>query len=184
MIGNSVEQRMVVVERDCPARAVPSGTPMTLPKNTFVTITQARGGNYTISFQGNLARVDGTDADALGLEVEELDFGLIAEGAPQIEHVWETLRTIYDPEIPVNIVDLGLIYDVSIEENTPGHDVVTVIMTLTSPTCGMGQVLANDVRYRLKKVPNVDEVIVNIVFDPPWSRDKISDEAQLELGIF
>lgn len=180
----SVEQRMVVVMRDCPARAVPSGTPITLPKNAFVTITQARGGNYTVSHRGNLARVDGTDADALGLEVEELDFGQVDEGAPKEEHVWETLRTIYDPEIPVNIVDLGLIYGVQITEKTPGHDVVNVTMTLTSPTCGMGQVLANDVRYRLKKVPNVDEVIVDLVFDPPWSRDNISEEAQLELGIF
>ncbi|MCG8535240.1 MAG: putative Fe-S cluster assembly protein SufT [Pseudomonadales bacterium] len=180
----SVEQRMVAVMRDCPARAVPSGTPITLPKNAFVTITQARGGNYTVSHRGNLARVDGTDADALGLEVEELDFGQVDEGAPKEEHVWETLRTIYDPEIPVNIVDLGLIYGVQITEKTPGHDVVNVTMTLTSPTCGMGQVLANDVRYRLKKVPNVDEVIVDLVFDPPWSRDNISEEAQLELGIF
>ena len=180
----SVEQRMVAVMRDCPARAVPSGTPITLPKNAFVTITQARGGNYTVSHRGNLARVDGTDADALGLEVEELDFGQVDEGAPKEEHVWETLRTIYDPEIPVNIVDLGLIYGVHITEKTPGHDVVNVTMTLTSPTCGMGQVLANDVRYRLKKVPNVDEVIVDLVFDPPWSRDNISEEAQLELGIF
>ncbi len=180
----SAEQRMVAVMRDCPARAVPTGTPITLPKNAFVTITQARGGNYTVSFRGNLARVDGTDADALGLEVEELDFGHVEDGAPQEDHVWETLRSIYDPEIPVNIVDLGLIYGVEIIEKAPGHDVVNVTMTLTSPTCGMGQVLADDVRYRLKKVPNVDEVNVNIVFDPPWSRDNISEEAQLELGIF
>lgn len=184
MMQSSAEQRMVPVLRDCPARAVPSGTPITLPKNAFVTITQARGGNYTISFKGNLARVDGTDADALGLEVEELDFGQVEDGAPLSEHVWETLRTIYDPEIPVNIVDLGLVYGVDIVERSPGHDVVTVTMTLTSPTCGMGQVLADDVRYRLKKVPNVDAVEVNIVFDPPWSRDKISEEAQLELGLF
>jgi probable FeS assembly SUF system protein SufT len=184
MLPSSVEQRMVPVMRDCPARAVPSGTPITLPKNAFVTITQARGGNYTVSFKGNLARVDGTDADALGLEVEELDFGQVEPGAPLSEHVWETLRTIYDPEIPVNIVDLGLIYDVDISEKSAGHDLVTVTMTLTSPTCGMGQVLANDVRYRLNKVPNVDEVDVKLVFDPPWSRDKISEEAQLELGIF
>ena len=184
MMQSSAEQRMVPVLRDCPARAVPSGTPITLPKNAFVTITQARGGNYTISFKGNLARVDGTDADALGLEVEELDFGQVEDGAPLSEHVWETLRTIYDPEIPVNIVDLGLVYGVDIVERSPVHDVVTVTMTLTSPTCGMGQVLADDVRYRLKKVPNVDAVEVNIVFDPPWSRDKISEEAQLELGLF
>jgi len=184
MMSSSAEQRMVAVVRDCPARAVPSGTPITLPKNAFVTITQARGGNYTVSHKGNLARVDGTDADALGLEIETLDFGQVEEGVPQADHVWATLRTIYDPEIPVNIVDLGLVYDVAITELSPGHDVVQVTMTLTSPTCGMGQVLADDVRYRLAKVPNVDEVQVTIVFDPPWTRDMISEEAQLELGLF
>lgn len=183
-MGADIEQRMVAVLRDCPARAVPSGTPITLPKNAFVTITQARGGNYTVSHRGNLARVDGTDADALGLVTEELEFGQVEEGAPLEQHVWDTLRTIYDPEIPVNVVDLGLIYGVNITEKSPGHDVVDITMTLTSPTCGMGQVLEGDVRYRLQKVPNVDEVNVSIVFDPPWSRDKISEEAQLELGIF
>lgn len=184
MSNIDAEQRMVSVLRDCPARAVPSGTPITLSKNTFVTITQARGGNYTVSHRGNLARVDGTDADALGLETEILQFDVVEGDAPQEEHVWTVLKTIYDPEIPVNIVDLGLIYQVDIMEKSPGHDVVNVTMTLTSPTCGMGQVLANDVRYRLNKVPNVDDVSVNIVFDPPWSRENISEEAQLELGIF
>ena len=185
MNQSHAEQRMVSVLRDCPARAVPSGVPITLPKNAFVTITQARGGNYTISHRGNLARVDGTDADALGLETETLTFDDVIDGdAPQEAHVWAVLKTIYDPEIPVNIVDLGLIYRVEIHEKSPGHDVVQVTMTLTSPTCGMGQVLTEDVRYRLGKVPNIDEVSVSIVFDPPWSRDRISEEAQLELGLF
>jgi len=175
---------MVAVVRDCPARMVPSGTPITLPKNSFVTITQARGGNYTVSYRGNLARVDGIDADALGLQREEIQYTDSGSDVPQETHVWDTLRTIYDPEIPVNIVDLGLVYSVDIAKNDVGHDVVTVTMTLTSPTCGMGQVLANDVRYRVSKVPNVDAVNVNLVFDPPWSRDQISDEAKLELGIF
>lgn len=179
-----MEQRMVAVVRDCPARAVPSGQPIVLPKNAFVTITQARGGNYTVRYQGNLARVDGTDADALGLQREEIHYTPSDSDEPQEEHIWDTLRTIYDPEIPVNIVELGLVYGVEITETAPKHYAVTVTMTLTSPTCGMGTVLANDVRYRLSKVPHVHEVNVNIVFDPPWSRDKISDEAKLELGIF
>lgn len=184
MIQSSVEQRMVAVERDCPARAVPSGEPIVLPKNAFVTITQARGGNYTVRYKGNLARVDGTDADALGLQREEIEYTPSDSDVPREDHVWDTLRTIYDPEIPVNIVDLGLVYSVSIAEKSPDHYTVTITMTLTSPTCGMGTVLANDVRYRLAKVPHVDEVIVNIVFDPPWNRDNISDEAKLELGLF
>ena len=184
MNAATVEQRMVAVVRDCPARAVPSGTPITLPKNAFVTIVQAKGGNYTVRYQGNLARVDGTDADALGLEREDIQYSASDGDVPQEEHIWETLRTIYDPEIPVNIVELGLVYGVDIAETAPGRYEVTVTMTLTSPTCGMGQVLADDVRYRLAKVPNVDAVSVKLVFDPPWNRDNISDEAKLELGIF
>lgn len=184
MQASPAEQRMVAVLRDCPARLVPSGTSISLPKNAFVTITQARGGNYTVSFRGNLARVDGIDADALGLQREEIHYGTAIGDTPQETHVWDTLRTIYDPEIPVNIVDLGLVYGVQIDPSDNGRQRVTVTMTLTSPTCGMGQVLADDVRYRVSKVPHVDEVQVNLVFDPPWSRDQISDEAKLELGLF
>lgn len=179
-----LEQRMVAAVQDCPARLVPSGEPITIPKNTFVTITQARGGTYTVSYKGNLARVDGTDAEALGLEPEEIEYPGAEEGDVKDSYIWDTLRTVYDPEIPVSIVDLGLVYKVDIKRDDNGHAKVSVEMTLTAPTCGMGQVLADDVRYRLNKVPNVDEVDVKLVFDPPWSRDMISDEAQLELGIF
>ncbi len=180
----SDEQRMVAVLRDCPARAVPSGTPITLPKNAFVTITQARGGNYTVSHKGNLARVDGSDAGALGLQVEPINIEYSSNEVPKNEHILNLLKTIYDPEIPVNIVDLGLVYDVEVSELNNNHFNVTVTMTLTSPTCGMGQVLTDDVRYRLGKLPNVETVNVRLVFDPPWTRDKLSEEAQLELGLF
>lgn len=179
-----LEQRMVAAVQDCPARLVPSGEPITIPKNTFVTITQARGGTYTVSYKGNLARVDGTDAEALGLEPEEIEYPDAESGDVKESYIWDTLRTVYDPEIPVSIVDLGLIYAVDIIKDERGHATVNVAMTLTAPGCGMGQVLADDVRYRLKKVPNVDQVNVKLVFDPPWSRDMISEEAQLELGIF
>ena len=179
-----LEQRMVAAVMDCPARLVPSGDPITIPKNTFVTITQARGGNYTVSYKGNLARVDGTDAEALGLEPEEIHYPEAEDGEVKDSYIWDTLRTVYDPEIPVSIVDLGLIYDVDIVKDDNGHATVNVQMTLTAPACGMGQVLADDVTYRLKKVPNVDAVNVTLVFDPPWSRDMISEEAQLELGMF
>ena len=175
---------MVAAVADCPARLVSSGEPIVIPKNTFVTITQARGGTYTVSYKGNLARVDGTDAEALGLEPEEIEYPNAAAGEVKEAYIWDTLKTIYDPEIPVSIVDLGLIYGVSITQEDNGHATVAVEMTLTAPACGMGQVLADDVKYRLKKVPNVDEVIVNLVFDPPWNREMISEEAQLELGMF
>lgn len=177
------EQRMVVTQRDCPARLVPSGEPITIPKNTFVTITQAKGGTFTVTHRGNMARVDGTDADALGAEPSELKFSTPDNGKFQPNHVWEALGTVYDPEIPVNIIELGLVYDVATHLCPEGIADVVITMTLTSATCGMGQVLADDVKYRLSKVPHVGKVEVKLVFDPPWDRDRISDEAKLELGL-
>lgn len=177
------EQRMVVVQRDCPARLVPSGEPITITKNTFITVTQAKGGTYTVTHKGSMARIDGTDADALGFERAELQFSTPDNGSFQPSHVWEALATVYDPEIPVNIVELGLVYDVSNVVKEDGTADICVTMTLTSPTCGMGQVLADDVKYRLGKVPHVGQVDVKLVFDPPWDRERISDEAKLELGL-
>lgn len=175
---------MVAAVADCPARLVPSGEPITIPKDSFVTIAQARGGHYTVRHQGNLARVDGLDAAALGLTPETIEYPETGDGDIREAYVWDTLRTVYDPEIPVSIVDLGLVYNVDISKNADGQQAVTVEMTLTAPACGMGQVLASDVQYRLERVPNIDQVTVKLVFDPPWSRDMISDEAQLELGMF
>lgn len=174
-----MERRMLVVKRDCPARLVPSGTRITIIKDTFVTLTQDLGGTFTVNVNGNLARIDGTDADALGLEPIELDFGEAEGDDVQEAHVWEALRTVYDPEIPVNVVDLGLIYGCEVDDGR-----VAIRMTLTAPGCGMGPVLVDDITYRVGKVPNVREVEVDLVFDPPWSRDMMSEEAQLELGIF
>ena len=172
---------MIVVQRDCPARLVPAGTRITIPKDTFVTLTQDLGGNFTVNVGGNLARVDGTDADALGLEAVELDFGDVepVPGGVSEAHVDQALRSVYDPEIPVNLLDLGLVYDVAVEGS-----VVRITMTLTAPGCGMGPVLVDDVKYRIGKVPGVSDVQVELVFDPPWNRDMMSEEAQLELGMF
>ena len=174
-----MERRMIVVQRDCPARLVPAGTRITIPKDTFVTLTQDLGGNYTVNVGGNLARIDGTDADALGLEPVVLRFVGDPSGAILEDHVEAALRSVYDPEIPVNLLDLGLVYGVSIEGS-----VVHVRMTLTAPGCGMGPVLVDDVKYRVGMVPGVSDVEVDLVFDPPWSREMMSEEAQLELGMF
>ena len=175
-----MERRMLVVQRDCPARLVPAGTRITIPRDTFVTLTQDLGGNFTVNVGGNLARVDGTDADALGLEAVELDFEAAeTEGGVSQAHVEEALRSVYDPEIPVNLLDLDLVYDVAVEGS-----LVRIRMTLTAPGCGMGPVLVDDVRYRVGKVPGVTDVEVDLVFDPPWSREMMSEEAQLELGMF
>jgi probable FeS assembly SUF system protein SufT len=176
-----MERRMVVTTRECPARLVPTGTPFTIPSDTFVTLTQSLGGSYTIILNGNMARVDGTDADALGLEAITFDFAAPADGTIDETQVQEALKSVYDPEIPVDIVELGLVYGVAIDQS---HGRVRVSMTLTAPGCGMGPVLVSDVKYRLSRVPNVRDVEVDLVFDPPWSRDRMSDEARLATGVF
>lgn len=172
---------MVLAQEETPARRVPDGTPLTIPKNTFVAITQALGGNYTVVYNGQMVRVDGTDADKLGLESEKLSFPEPVDEQINPEQVWEALGTVYDPEIPVDLVNLGLIYDVRIDQAAKQ---VEIDMTLTAPSCGMGPVLVGDVEYRVKRVPNVKTVNVQLVFDPPWSRDMMSEEAQLETGMF
>lgn len=172
---------MVVAQADCPARRVPDGTPLTIPKDTFVTITQALGGNYTLTYHGQMVRVDGTDADKLGLEKEVLEFPAPADDQINEEQVWTALKTVFDPEIPVDLVNLGLIYAVAIDQAAKRVDIQ---MTLTAPACGMGPVLVGDVEYRVRLVPNVETVVVDLVFDPPWSREMMSEEAQLETGMF
>jgi len=175
-----MERRIITTNRECPARLVPTGDPITIPSGTFVTLTQNLGGTYTIIMNGNMARVDGNDADALGFEPLRLEFEPPADGRPDLDQVKQALASVYDPEIPVNIVDLGLIY--GCELNTDGDALIE--MTLTAPGCGMGPVLVEDIKSRVRDVPFVKSVQVELVFDPPWSRDMMSEEAQLELGLF
>ena len=179
-----MERRLIHVERDCPALLVPVGTPITIPGGSFVTLTQALGGSYTIVVNGNMARVDGTDAAALGMEALDFDFPPPTGDTVDPAQVREVLDTIYDPEIPVSILELGLVYDTDVMRDADGRNTVRIRMTLTAPGCGMGPVLVNDVRYRVGKVPNVHAVDVDLVFDPPWSRERMSDAARLELGMF
>lgn len=174
-----MEKRMVVAQSDCPARQVPSGVPTQISAGTFVTINQALGGNYTVTVNGNMLRVDGTDAAALGLEAEDIQFEDRGDSQVHKDQVEQALRTIFDPEIPINLLDLGLIYGIDVSGTK-----VQIRMTLTAPTCGMGPVLISDVKYRVAKVPNVDQVEVELVFDPPWSREMMTEEAQLEAGLF
>ena len=175
------ERRMVVAQADCPARRVPDGTPLTIPEGTFVTITQALGGNYTLTYNGQMVRVDGTDAHLLGLESETISFPEPVNDQIIEEQVWQALGTVFDPEIPVDLVNLGLIYTVKVDQLTKQVDIQ---MTLTAPACGMGPVLVGDVEYRVRKVPNVKTVKVELVFDPPWQRHMMSEEAQLQTGMF
>ena len=173
-----MERRMVVARADCPARRVPDGTPLTIPKDTFVTITQALGGNYTVTYNGQMVRVDGTDAEALGLEPELLSFPEPTDDQIREEQVWEALKTVYDPEIPVNIVDLGLIYDVQVN----GSDVY-VQMTLTAPGCGMGTYIAQQAEWAIQEIEGVEDVQIELVFEPAWTPDLISEEARSQMGI-
>jgi probable FeS assembly SUF system protein SufT len=146
-----------------------------------VTLTQALGGNYTIVYAGNMVRVDGTNADALGLEPLDLKFEDPQDGLIVEAYVWEALATVFDPEVPVDLVNLGLVYDVGINQE---QGLVSITMTLTAPGCGMGDVLVGDVRARVACVPNVKVVDVDLVFDPPWNREMMSEEAQLATGMF
>lgn len=176
-----MQQNMVVTQRECPARRVPSGELVMIPEGQFLTINQSLGGNFTVTWHGNMLRIDGTDAAAIGKHVELPDFADDGSGIISEAQVWDALDSIFDPEIPISLVSLGLIYGVDIDQ--PGGS-VTVRMTLTAPGCGMGPVLVGDVEYRIAKVPNVKSVKVELVFDPPWSREMMSEEAQLEAGIF
>ena len=159
---------------------MPTGDLITIPRGAFITLTQTLGGSFTVVVNGNMARIAGADADAIGLRVEPLTFA--DSDTPNVvdtAHVWHALRSVYDPEIPVNIADLGLIYAVRVED-----DKVDIDMTLTAPGCGMGPVLIEEVKDRVRQVPNLTDVEVALVFEPPWSRDMMTEEAQLELGVF
>lgn len=174
-----MERKLIPVSREVEARLVPTGDRIKIPGGVFVTLTQSLGGTFTVVFNGNMARIEAENADALGFEPEVLSLEVPADGNVSSEQVWQVLRTIHDPEIPVNIVDLGLVYNVDINQRR-----IEVTMTLTAPGCGMGPVLIKDVEQRVLRVPHVEEVAVELVFDPPWSRDLMSEEAQLELGLF
>jgi probable FeS assembly SUF system protein SufT len=175
----------ITLSRACDAVLIPSGTPISLPEGSIVLITQALGGNYTVNVNGNLAQISAADADALGFEKQ--DAGPVAPntdgGSVDESLLWQQMRTCYDPEIPINIVDLGLIYDCKVTHLDGGGNRVDVVMTLTAPGCGMGEFLAQDVRSKLALVPNVTEVNVNLTFDPPWSHDRMSEAARLETGM-
>lgn len=176
---------IITLSRDVDAFLIPSGARIYLHKGTEVTITQALGNSYTVNIYGNLSRIDGRDADALGKEPIASPPTELPPGATLDDLVWSQLKTCYDPEIPVNIVDLGLIYECKITtklDELGCH--IAVKMTLTAPGCGMGPVLAADIKQKLLALPTVTEVHVEVVFDPPWDRSMMSDAAKLELGLF
>ncbi len=189
----------VQFERDCPAVLVPQGDTVTLPAGTMGYITQSLGGSFTVFVEGSLFRIAGADADALGKEPPPpiaLPEGATDDDVERL--VWAQLRTCFDPEIPINIVELGLVYEALVEPlperlpepqpepspELPGQRRVRVRMTLTAPGCGMGDILVTDVQDKLLAIPTVADADVELVFEPPWTRAMMSDAARLETGMF
>ena len=178
---------IAIVRREVEVTVVPQGDKMTLMPGQEVLVAQAMGGSFTLNVNGNLVHMDGKEADAIGKEVLHMpvdDCNIQIGDEIDMDLVWGQLGTVYDPEIPVNIVDLGLIYDVGHTRLEDGSYHIGVQMTLTAPGCGMGPVLVADVEERLLQIPNVTKVDVVLVFDPPWHADLMSEEAKVELGLF
>jgi probable FeS assembly SUF system protein SufT len=177
----------LTLNRDVEAAVVPIGTKVTLKKGEPAYITQALGGSYTVVVQGNMFRIDGKDADALGIEMAAKPASETA-GQPrtreQLEKEgWDAMRSCYDPEIPVNVVDLGLIYDFALSPVAENSYKADVKMTLTAPGCGMGPMLAQDVQNRLLSLEGIDEANVELVWDPPWNQAMMTEAAKLQLGL-
>ncbi len=182
MFGHTNEP--VTLERDVRATIIPTGDELLLRQGTSGFITQALGGSFTVYVEGNLFRIAGADADALGKEPTPPPAVPDNPTDADIETViWDQLRTCYDPEIPVNIVDLGLIYRCQVTSLGNGERSVDVDMTLTAPGCGMGEILVQDAQEKIAVIPTIADVRVQLVFDPPWNQSMMSDEARLQTGL-
>ncbi|WP_129642870.1 putative Fe-S cluster assembly protein SufT [Peristeroidobacter agariperforans] len=181
---HSHDNEPVTLQRDVEAIMVPAGIPVTLREGKTGFITQALGGSFTVYVEGNLFRVAGKDADALGKEpslAPELPPNATDEDVKQL--VWDQMRTCYDPEIPINIVELGLVYTCDIMHTPEGDRIADIKMTLTAPGCGMGEVLVQDVKDKVELVPTVARADVELVFDPPWNQSMMSEAARLQTGM-
>lgn len=178
------EQEPVTLQRDVEALIVPAGVPVTLREGKTGFITQALGGSFTVYVEGNLFRIAGKNADALGREpVLAIELPPDATDEDVKNLVWEQMRTCYDPEIPVNIVDLGLVYSCELTTEDDGQRVAHIAMTLTAPGCGMGEVLVQDVREKVETIPTIKRADVELVFDPPWNQSMMSEVAKLQTGM-
>ncbi len=182
------EENSIKLTRTCDAMLIPAGVKVRVAKDTQVLITHRLGGNFTVTGPFGMARISMKDADALGEEIPA-EFNKVestettSRALPEKEDIWELAKTVYDPEVPVNIVDLGLVYRVDIFTDASNLNNVEVDMTLTSPGCVMGPMIAEDLKNRILSLPNVDLVEVAIVWDPPWDKEMISEEAKMILGL-
>jgi probable FeS assembly SUF system protein SufT len=173
----------IELTRDCAATLIPRGERLQLGRGERVVVTQALGGSFTVQIAGGrLARIAAADADALGLDVPQSGQPQ-ASGAFDIQQVLDRLRTVYDPEIPVNVVDLGLIYQCEARPLADGGQRVEIKMSMTAPGCGMGDILKEDACAKVQTIPGVSEVEVEIVWEPPWDQSRMSDAARLQLGL-
>jgi probable FeS assembly SUF system protein SufT len=169
--------------REVPATAIPAGTPLKLPKDTEVTLTQSLGGSHTVAGSFGLARIEERDQDALGLApVTTATSGVESNEPADEKKVWDKLKEVYDPEIPVNVVDLGLVYSMELKSLPAGGSRVDVKMTLTAPGCGMGPTIQADARNKVLSVPGVKEAEVELVWEPAWSQSMISEAGKMKLG--
>ena len=180
---NKIDNELIKVSRDCDAILIPGGEKVVLVEGTHIRITQALGGDYTVYVNGNLLKVSGKDSDAIGIKKDVTKENVLEKNTEVNEdRIWEVLKTCYDPEIPVNIVDLGLIYDMKLDKNIEGIT-INIKMTLTAPGCGMGPVIAQDVEDKLMDLATVNRVIVDLVWEPVWNQAMMTDAARLELGM-
>lgn len=179
-----MDKEKIVLKRNVSAFLIPSGDKVTLQKGEPVSITQALGGSYTLMLNGNLFKLDGEDADAIGKKtIQPIDYPSDSEKKEVSEQqVWDQLKSVYDPEIPINIVDLGLIYDCKLTKLKKGTK-VNIKMTLTAPGCGMGPVITAEAKQKVQGIPGVIEVGVELVWEPLWNREMMSETALLQLGI-
>ena len=172
------------MQRDVKAVAIPAGAEVNLRLGQVGYITQALGGSFTVYIDGNLFRIAGLDADAIGKTAAKPPRCRPGASEEDIKNIiWQQLKTCYDPEIPVNIVDLGLVYECDVSKNEDSTRTVDIKMTLTAPGCGMGEVLVQDVREKVQIIPTVAQANVELVFDPPWNQTMMSDEARLQTGM-
>ena len=179
-------QQEIQLTREVNAIQIPSGDSVVLPAGTAVFITQRLGGTFTVATSQGLARISSSDSDAPGVDMEEekkkREEAEKLKDAPVEDQVWAQLKSVYDPEIPVDIVNLGLVYDCIVEEED-GKNVVSVKMTLTAPGCGMGPVIAADAQAKIMTIDGIDDARVELVWDPPWNQEMISEEGKMKLGM-
>jgi probable FeS assembly SUF system protein SufT len=176
------DHKPIILSREVEGTAIPSGSKFMMEKGTEVMIVQSLGGTHTVSSRYGLSRIESKDEDTLGIETKSDEKDAI-DGEVTEEHVWSKLKTVYDPEIPVNIVDLGLVYSLEMAAHDGGGKRVKIKMTLTAPGCGMGPVIQADAQHKILNLPGITEADAELVWDPPWNQEMISEVGKMKLGL-